>query len=152
MLNGFCPSYDNPGYRYAGPYAARTKSQRQNTHFYNLAERISIAEHGKLVAESSEFHLTLNRAHREHFSSSKYATTKKRDILSEKLESGMGLKKREFTPESCNVDTYEFNMNSALIALIRLGLKSQNVLFSEGEFTRVTRDHQSMWAHFIKPT
>ena len=36
---------------------------------------------------------------------------------------------------------------SALITLIRLGLKSQNVLFSEGEFTRVTRDHQS-----IEPT
>ena len=24
-LNGFCPSYDNPGYRYPGPYTARTK-------------------------------------------------------------------------------------------------------------------------------
>ena len=31
---------------------------------------------------------------------------KKRDILSEKLESGVALKKREFTPESGTVDTY----------------------------------------------
>ena len=38
---------------------------RQNTH--NFAERISLAEYWKLVAESSEFHLTLNRAHRVHF-------------------------------------------------------------------------------------
>ena len=32
---------------------------------------------------------------------------KKRDILSEKRESGMTIKKREFTPESGNVETYE---------------------------------------------
>ena len=32
---------------------------------------------------------------------------KKRDILSEKRESGMALKKREFTPESGTVDTYD---------------------------------------------
>ena len=31
---------------------------------------------------------------------------KKRDILSEKRESGMVLKTRQFTPESGNVDTY----------------------------------------------
>ena len=31
---------------------------------------------------------------------------KKRDILSEKRESGMTPKKREFTPESGTVDTY----------------------------------------------
>ena len=31
---------------------------------------------------------------------------KKRDILSEKRESGMVLKKLEFTPESASVDTY----------------------------------------------
>ena len=37
-------------------------------------------------------------------SHSKY--TKKRDILSEERESGMALKKHEFTPESGNVDTY----------------------------------------------
>ena len=30
----------------------------------------------------------------------------KRDILSGNRESGMALKKREFTPESSNVDTY----------------------------------------------
>ena len=51
----------------------------------DIAERISFAEHGKLVAESSEFHLTLSRAHKAHFfSNSKYA--KKRDILSEKRD------------------------------------------------------------------
>ena len=33
-------------------------------------------------------------------------TPKKRDILSGKRESGMALKKREFTPESGTVDTY----------------------------------------------
>ena len=33
----------------------------QNTH--NFAQRISLAEYWKLVAESSEFHLTLSRAH-----------------------------------------------------------------------------------------
>ena len=31
---------------------------------------------------------------------------KKRDFLSEKRESGMTLKKREFTPENGSVDTY----------------------------------------------
>ena len=35
----------------------------------------------------------------------KYA--KKRDILSEKRENGMALKKRDFMPESGNVDTYD---------------------------------------------
>ena len=39
------------------------------------------------------------------YSNSKFAK-KKRDILSEKRESGMALKKREFTPESGSVDTY----------------------------------------------
>ena len=39
---------------------------------------------------------------------------KKRDILSEKRESGMTLKKREFTPESGNVDTYENNLSGPL--------------------------------------
>ena len=79
-------------------------SQRQITqHFYNFAERISFAEHWKLVAESSEFHLTLNKAHFFQLEIRK----KKRDILSEKRESGMALKKLEFTPESGNVDTYD---------------------------------------------
>ena len=41
----------------------------------------------------------------DYFSNSKYAK-KKRDFLSEKRESGMRLKKREFTPESGSVDTY----------------------------------------------
>ena len=34
--------------------------------FYNFAERISFAEHLTLVAESTELHLTLSRAHFFH--------------------------------------------------------------------------------------
>ena len=70
-----------------------------------FTERISFAEHWKLVAESSEFHLMLSRPHRAHFLQLKILQ-KKRDILSGKRESGMALKKREFTPESGTVDTY----------------------------------------------
>ena len=70
-IHGFCPSYDNPGYLYTGPYAVRTKSQlnKQATHtsFYKFEEGISFAERWNLVAESSEIHLTLKRAHRVHF-------------------------------------------------------------------------------------
>ena len=47
---------------------------------------ISFAEHWKLVAESSEFHLTLKRAHRVHFFQPRN-TPKKWDILSERRES-----------------------------------------------------------------
>ena len=43
-------------------------------------------------------------------------TKKKRDILSEKRESGMALKKREFTPESGSVDTYVIT----IVMLIKL--------------------------------
>ena len=50
------------------------------------------------------FHLKLSRAYRAHFF--QLEIHKKRDILSEKRESGMALKKRVFTPESGNVDTY----------------------------------------------
>ena len=49
----------------------RTKSQlnKQAKHstFYKFEEGISFAEHWKLVAESSEFNLTLKGAHRVHF-------------------------------------------------------------------------------------
>ena len=99
----------HPGISLSRPYVARTESlldkQAKHTTFYNFSERISFAEHWQLVAESSEFHMTLNRAHLDRIlSNSKYA--KKRDILSQKRESGMTLKKREFTPESGTVDTY----------------------------------------------
>ena len=91
-------------------YSVRTKSQlskqAKHTIFYKFEEGISFAEHWKLVAETSEFHLTLKRAHRMHFFQLKIRQ-KKRDILSEKRESGMALKKREFTPESGTVDTYD---------------------------------------------
>ena len=48
------------------------------------------------------------------FSNSKYAK-KKWDILSAKRESGMVLKKREFTPESGNVDTYVVRYSGARV-------------------------------------
>ena len=41
----------------------------------------------------------------DFYSNSNYA--KKRDFLSKKRESGKTLKKREFTPESGSVDTYD---------------------------------------------
>ena len=48
----------------------RTKSQlnkqAKHTTFYKFEEGIRFAEHRKLVAESSEFHLTLKRAHIVH--------------------------------------------------------------------------------------
>ena len=65
-LHKFCPSYDNPGYLYPehGPDTARTKSkQAKHTQFDHFAERISLADHWKLVAESSEFHSVLSRAY-----------------------------------------------------------------------------------------
>ena len=44
----------------------------------------------KLVADSGEFHLTLSNAYRAHFYQLEIRI--KKDILSEKLESGMPLK------------------------------------------------------------
>ena len=62
---------DNPGYLYPEPYAIRSKSQlnkqAKHTTFYKFQEGFSFSEHRKLVAESSEFHLTLKTAHRVHF-------------------------------------------------------------------------------------
>ena len=52
-----------------------------------------------MVAESSEFDLTLSRAHRVHFFQLEIPI-KKRDILSEKRVSGMVLTKREFAPDN----------------------------------------------------
>ena len=72
-------------------------TNRQNTKHYKFAERISFAEHGKLIAESSEFHLKLKRAHREHL-----FPTKKRDILSEKRESGIALKSVSYSTRLSN--------------------------------------------------
>ena len=61
-----------------GPYVALSKSplnkQTKHTKFNKFAERISFAEHWRLVAESSEFHFTASRAHLERiFSNSEYA-------------------------------------------------------------------------------
>ena len=80
--------------------------QAKKKNFNNFAKRISFAENRKLVAEyeSSAFDFMLSRVHRAHFF--QLQIRKKRDILSEKRESGMAVKKREFTPESGNVDTY----------------------------------------------
>ena len=47
----------------------------------------------------------LCRAHTSHFPQLEIRK-KKRDILCEKRENWMALKKREFTPESGSVDTY----------------------------------------------
>ena len=54
-------------------YLSELNKQAKHTHFYNFADRINFSEHWKLVNESSEFHFTLSRAHRAHFSNSKYA-------------------------------------------------------------------------------
>ena len=66
-----------------------------------------------MVVESSEFHLR----HRVHFFQLEIPR-KKRDILSEKRESGMMLKKREFTPESGSVDTYAIGVSTSILYLI----------------------------------
>ena len=72
-----CPSYDN---RLCVQESGLSRSRQTHTHVYSCAERISLVEHWKLVAESSEFHLTLIREHRLNrcmieriFSNSKYA-------------------------------------------------------------------------------
>ena len=85
-------------------FASRTKSQlnkqAKHTKWYNFADRISFAEHWKLAAESSEFHLTLSSTYRAHFFPIRNMQ-KKRDILSEKRESG-------------DVDTYEVQTQAPL--------------------------------------
>ena len=54
---------------------------------------------------------------------------KKRNILSEKRESGMALKKREFTSKSGNVDTYVMDplINSGV--QIRIILEEERAMF-----------------------
>ena len=52
-----------------------------------------------MVTESSEFHLTLSRPHRVHFFQLEIPR-KKRDILSEKRESGMVLKSVSLRPKA----------------------------------------------------
>ena len=108
MIGQYTLKPDTHSNRDTGYYAVRTRSQvnkqAKHTTFYKFEEGISFAKHWKLVAESSEFHLTLKTAHRVHFFQLEIRQ-KKRDILSEKRESGMGLKKREFTPVSSTVDS-----------------------------------------------
>ena len=60
--------------------AGSFNKQAKHKIFHKFEEGISFAEHWKLVVESSEFHLTLERAHRVYFFNSKYAK-KKRDIF-----------------------------------------------------------------------
>ena len=48
--------------------ASKTRSMESRLYVADFAERISFAEHGKLVIESSEFHLTLNSATERIFS------------------------------------------------------------------------------------
>ena len=52
-----------------------------------------------MVAESSEFHVALKRAHRVHFFQL-VIRKKKRDILGEKRESGMALKTVSLRPKA----------------------------------------------------
>ena len=53
--------------------------------------------------------LILNRQNIDNIARSMRNTQKKRDILTEKQESEMTLEKRDFLPESGNVDPYGFN-------------------------------------------
>ena len=71
----------------------RTKSQRQNTQhfFYNFAELLLALPSTVSWLPRRLNSLTLSRAHRAHFF--QLEIRKKRDILSEKRESGMALKK-----------------------------------------------------------
>ena len=62
------------------------------------AKQISFAKHWKLVAESSEFHWKMNRAHFFPARNTQKSGTGKRDGAK---------KRREFTPETGNVDTPE---------------------------------------------
>ena len=70
-----------------------------NDNVADIAKRISFSEHWKLVAESSEFHFTLSRAHKAHIFTTRN-TQKKRDILSEKRVSGMALKSVILRPKA----------------------------------------------------
>ena len=68
---GILPELRKPWISLSRPNAVRTKSQlnkqAKHTTFSKFEVGISFAEHGKLVAESSKFHLTLKRAHRLQF-------------------------------------------------------------------------------------
>ena len=69
-------------------------SRRQNTHkFTFFAERISFAEHWKPIAESSEFHLTLRRAHRAPFFPTRNMYTQKAGHFKRKAGKRDGAKK-----------------------------------------------------------
>ena len=73
-----------------------SRSGKTHNIFCTFSERVSIAKHCKLVGDSSEFHLTLNRA----FVFQLEIRKKKRDILSEKRESGMALKSASLRPKA----------------------------------------------------
>ena len=79
---------------------SQLKKQAKHNTFYKFQEGFSFAEHRKLVAESSEFHLTLKRAHLYSAFFPTRNTPKKRDILSEKRESGMALKSVSLRPKA----------------------------------------------------
>ena len=91
-----------------GPYAVRIKSQlknRQTTQYLtSLKRELSLPCTGSWLP--SRVPLDAEKGAYSAFLSTRN-TPKKRYILSEKRESGMALKKREFTPESGTVDTYE---------------------------------------------
>ena len=76
----------------------------------DIAERINFAVHGKLVTESSEFHLTLSRAYKAHFFQLEIRK-KKRNILSEKRESGIALKSVSLRPKAVLLTPMNTTMN-----------------------------------------
>ena len=103
------------------PRLSRSFTDMQNTQnfttkFYNFAERANFAEHWKLVAESSEFHLTLGRPHIAHCLQHEIRQ-RKRDNLREKRESGMVLKKLEFTPESGTMSFPVYGVKTVIAVL-----------------------------------
>ena len=95
--------------RSLGPTRTKYQLNKQiKTQFvFTFAERISftVTEHGKLVAESSESYLALNRAHRAHLFLPE-VRQKKAGRFKSKAGKWDCAKKRELTPESSNVDTY----------------------------------------------
>ena len=102
MLNGFCPSYDNPVYLY--PEQTKSQLKAKHTQFFRANYLCRALKAGcwavwvPLDAEQSAFFPTRNRQKKSrHF----------------KWKAGKqdGAKKGEFTPESGNVDTYGLAMH-----------------------------------------
>ena len=79
-------------------------SRSKHTPFYKFEEELALPSTGSWLP--SRLSSTWCWKERTGCIFSTRNTPKKRDILSEKRESGMAVKKREFTPESGIVETY----------------------------------------------